>query len=87
MTFSFTTAYAFDPNVSSSITTNLSNQIKSLSVSTDKVTIDCNGKSEFIDAISTNNDGSTLNVNYIADWNSSNPNVAVPYQGRILPIR
>lgn len=62
----------------------IAEEIVSLSLSTTDVLIESNGYSEYVDAIAINKNGSSKNVNYEAVWKSSDNNVAVAYEGRIL---
>ncbi|WP_127533438.1 hypothetical protein [Paenibacillus kobensis] len=56
----------------------------SLSISTNSITLSSNGTSEFVDVLYTAADGTTTNVNTTAHWESSDENVAVAYDGRVL---
>jgi hypothetical protein len=62
----------------------IAEEVVSLSLSITDVLIESNGYSEYVDVIAINKNGSSKNVNYEAVWKSSDNNVAVAYDGRIL---
>lgn len=69
-----------------SSTVNSDSGMVSLSVSQSAVTIKHNGASAFLDVIAKFKDGSTKNVNELAEWKSKNQDIAIAYDGRILAM-
>ena len=59
-------------------------EIIDINVSQDEVVLECNGMSAFIDVTGYYNDGSTLELGTVARWISTDENVALAYDGRIL---